>query len=93
MDYLERTKRVWCPIPIGYVNSEKVQKFVYDDFSEELKIFLKQQQKVLFSYPASNVVMKANYLNLYVRNKLNRCLQPHSRSSLSPTVSRNMLGW
>jgi hypothetical protein len=71
MDYLERTKRVWWPILIGYVNSEKVQKFVYDDFSEELNIFLKQQQRVWFSYTESNIAIKTNYLNLYVRNKLN----------------------
>jgi hypothetical protein len=43
MDYLERTKNDWSPIHIGYINAEKVQKFVYDNFSEELKIFLKQQ--------------------------------------------------
>jgi hypothetical protein len=71
LDYLERTRRIYTLIPIGYVNSDKVQKFVYDDFSEELKIFLKQQQKRWFSYPSANVMMKANYLNLYVRNKLN----------------------
>jgi hypothetical protein len=71
MDHLENKRRILSPIPIGYVNTDKVHKFVYDDFSEEVKIFLKQEQKVWFAYPSSNITMKVNYLKLYIRNKLN----------------------
>jgi hypothetical protein len=70
MEYLEETRRVWSPIPISYSNSNNEYKFVKDNFTEEVKSFLKQQQKTLFSYPSENIVMKANYVKLFVRNKL-----------------------
>jgi hypothetical protein len=70
MNYLEETKRVWSPIPIGYLIANKEYRFIKDDFTEEVCSFLMQQQRTLFAYPSENIMMKANYLKLFVRNKL-----------------------